>query len=206
MMNLLLRFYEVTEGAILFDNININDFSDLTYKDKFNVVTQDFNVYATSVAENIQLDILKNEDINGVIDSIKETGLYEKIINLEEGTSTLLTKEFSANGTIFSGGESQKLALSRLFVNDRPIMILDEPSSALDPISEHKIINRIFERFRSNTIFFISHRLNTAALADRIIVMEKGRIVEVGTHKSLLGERGVYYNLYKATTDNYKIK
>ena len=85
-------------------------------------------------------------------------------------------------------------------------MILDEPSSALDPISEHKIINRIFERYSKNTIFFISHRLNTATLADRIIVMEDGRIVEVGTHENLLCKRGVYYNLYKATTENYKIK
>ena len=130
----------------------------------------------------------------------------EKINELEAGFSTLLTKEFSAMGAVFSGGESQKLALSRLFVNDRPIMILDEPSSALDPISENKIINRIFERYSKNTIFFISHRLNTAALADKIIVMEKGRIVELGTHESLMGKRGVYYNLYKATTDNYKIK
>lgn len=206
LMNLLLRFYKVTEGAILFDNVNINDFSDATYKDKFNVVTQDFNVYATSVAENIQMDTLEGGDISGVIDSVKETGLYEKINELEAGFSTLLTKEFSAMGAVFSGGESQKLALSRLFVNDRPIMILDEPSSALDPISENKIINRIFERYSKNTIFFISHRLNTAALADKIIVMEKGRIVELGTHESLMGKRGVYYNLYKATTDNYKIK
>ena len=206
LMNLLLRFYKVTEGAILFDNVNINDFSDATYKDKFNVVTQDFNVYATSVAENIQMDTLEEGDISGVIDSVKETGLYEKINELEAGFSTLLTKEFSTMGAVFSGGESQKLALSRLFVNDRPIMILDEPSSALDPISENKIINRIFERYSKNTIFFISHRLNTAALADKIIVMEKGRIVELGTHESLMGKRGVYYNLYKATTDNYKIK
>ena len=205
LMNLLLRFYDVTEGAILFNDTNINCFSDCSYKNQYNVITQDFNIYATTIAENIKMDVLQDRDESSVIDSIKETGLYEKIIDLEGGVSAVLTKEFSSNGTILSGGESQKLALSRLFVNDRPIIILDEPSSALDPISEHKIINRIFERYGKNTIFFISHRLNTAALADRIIVMEQGRIAEVGTHESLLSKRGVYYNLYKATTDNYKI-
>ena len=84
-------------------------------------------------------------------------------------------------------------------------MILDEPSSALDPISEHEIFNRIFDQYHNNTIFFVSHRLNTAALADKIIVLEKGKIVEMGTHDSLLNMQGVYYKLYKATTDNYKI-
>ena len=206
LMNLLLRLYDVTEGAILFNNTNINCFSDDSYKNKFNVITQDFNVYATSIAENIIMDVLQDQDCSVVVDSLKETGLFEKIIELEEGISTVLTKEFDSKGTILSGGESQKLALSRLFVNDRPIMILDEPSSALDPISEHRIIKRIFERYSKNTIFFISHRLNTATLADRIIVMENGRIVEVGTHENLLYERGVYYNLYKATTENYRIK
>ena len=206
LMNLLLRFYDATEGAILFNDTNINCFSDYSYKNQFNVITQDFNIYAASIAENIKMDILQEQDESCVINSIKETGLYEKIVDLEGGILAVLTKEFSSNGTILSGGESQKMALSRLFVNDRPIIILDEPSSALDPISEHKIINRIFERYGKNTIFFISHRLNTAALADRIIVMEKGRIAEVGTHESLLSKRGVYYKLYKATTDNYKIK
>lgn len=102
----------------------------------------------------------------------------------------------------------QKLALSRLFVHDKPILVLDEPSSALDPLSEYHIFKQIFDRFQAKTIFFVSHRLYSATLSDKIIVLDKGEIVEMGTHLQLIEKNGKYAEyaeLYNATTENYKI-
>ena len=203
--NLLLKFYTVSKGSILFNDTNIENFESSSYQRMFNVVTQKFNIFAASIAENVKMDLVGSNETNHLYNCVAAVGLHDKVKGMKEQMNSVLTKEFNSAGVVLSGGESQKIALSRLFAKNCPIMILDEPSSALDPISEHEIFNRIFDQYHNNTIFFVSHRLNTAALADKIIVLEKGKIVEMGTHDSLLNMQGVYYKLYKATTDNYKI-
>lgn len=203
--NLLLKFYTVSKGSILFNDTNIENFESSSYQRMFNVVTQKFNIFAASIAENVKMDLVGSNETNHLYNCVAAVGLHDKVKGMKEQMNSMLTKEFNSAGVVLSGGEAQKIALSRLFAKNCPIMILDEPSSALDPISEHEIFNRIFDQYHDNTIFFVSHRLNTAALADKIIVLEKGKIVEMGTHDSLLNMQGVYYKLYKATTDNYKI-
>jgi ATP-binding cassette subfamily B protein len=153
----------------------------------------------------VLLDLYDDTKSKQVLDALNSVGLGDKINSLDKGLHSLLTKEFDETGVVLSGGEMQKLALARLFANENPILILDEPSSALDLISEYNIFKQIFDRFKNNTIFFVSHRLYSATLSDKIIVMDKGEIVEMGTHKQLLEKNGNYANLYNVTTENYKI-
>lgn len=124
----------------------------------------------------------------------------------KEGIQSQLTREFSEEGIYLSGGEMQKVAIARAFVNKKPIILLDEPSSAIDPISEYNIFKTIFTVFSEETIIFISHRLYVTTLSDRILVMEKGKIIEEGNHETLLKKNGKYSELYKATTENYRIR
>lgn len=206
LINLLLKLYHVTDGGIYVNGSNIDMFDFNSYKNNFNVITQDFNIFATSIAENVSLDIVNQSDCASILNALKIVGLYNKLEEMDDGLNTMLTKEFDSNGVVLSGGEMQKLALARIFVKDSPILVLDEPSSALDPLSEYKIFKEIFDKYKKNTIFFVSHRLYTATLSDKIIVLDNGEIVEMGTHNQLMKNKSKYAELYNASTENYKIK
>ena len=143
------------------------------------------------------------EDLITVREALKESGVLEKIDSLPKGVNTVLTKEFDADGAVLSGGESQKVQLAAVFASKAPMAILDEPSSALDPIAEYKVFESMIRATKDKGVLFISHRLSSAVLADKILVMDKGVLVESGSHEELLLKNGVYADLFKKQAENY---
>lgn len=205
LIDILLRLYEPTEGTVTIGGVDIKEYRQESFAKNFSVVPQFFNIFAVSVAENILLDFEQADSESVIKEALKKVELLDKVEHSKDGLHCQMTKEFDENGLVLSGGEMQKIAIARIFVNHRPIIIMDEPSSALDPVSEYKIFKKVFEFFMGDTIIFISHRLYVSALSDRVVVMENGRVVEEGTHKELLALHGRYETLYKASTENYKM-
>ena len=131
------------------------------------------------------------------------SGLNSKVKNITGGIDATLTKEFDENGEVFSGGEQQKLALARAFAKNAPIIILDEPSSALDPIAEYEMFENMIKVSEDKTVIYISHRLSSVVLADRVLMMENGRIIEEGSHRELLDRGGKYADLFSKQAEYY---
>ena len=142
-----------------------------------------------------------NED-ELVISALKKAGVYDKIMTLPGGLDAVMTKEFDADGAVLSGGESQKLAVARTFVKDAPMKIFDEPSSALDPIAEYELFQNIMNEGSDHTMLFISHRLSSVKNCDKVFMLEKGRLIEEGTHVQLLAANGSYAQMYKKQAMN----
>ena len=166
-------------------------------------VFQDFQIFAGSVKENVLLDVADGIDDEDIKKALTQSGLMERINKFEKGLDTELTTEFSQEGVNLSGGESQKLAISRVFYKDAGLMILDEPSSALDPIAEYQLNHAMLEATGDKTVIFISHRLSTTRIADRIIMLENGKIVEQGSHEELLAMKGKYAQMWKVQAGAY---
>ena len=207
LVKLLMRLYDVTEGEIQLNGRPIKEYKLKGYRNLFSVVFQDFKVFAVSVLENILLkaDITKEEK-NRAVSGMKDAGIYDKVMSLEKGCETVLTKEFDENGAVLSGGETQKIAISRVFARDCPIAILDEPSSALDPLAEYAMYEAMMNACRDKAVIFISHRLSSAVLADRVYLMEKGEIIESGTHRELLEKGGKYADMWSKQAEKYRKK
>lgn len=207
LVKLLMRLYDVTEGEIQLNGRPINEYKLKGYRNLFSVVFQDFKVFAVSVLENILLkaDITKEEK-NRAVSGMKDAGIYDKVVSLEKGCETVLTKEFDENGAVLSGGETQKIAISRVFARDCPIAILDEPSSTLDPLAEYAMYEAMMNACRDKAVIFISHRLSSAVLADRVYLMEKGKIIESGTHRELLEKGGKYADMWSKQAEKYRKK
>ena len=136
--------------------------------------------------------------------ALQESGIYEKIKSFPNGMNRILTKEFDEDGILMSGGESQKLAIARVFAKESSIAILDEPSSALDPISEYEIFENMMEACKGKTVIFVSHRLSSATLADRVYLLEKGEIVEEGSHQELMEQNGKYAQMFLKQAEKYR--
>lgn len=204
LIKLLMRLYEVEEGEITYGGENIQEFTTKTYRDKIGAVFQDYQIYAGTLQENIVMDDSKmpEEKVLQALEQADFMGKYEK---LPKGLDTELTREFSNEGTMLSGGEAQKVAISRMFLkgNDKKIAILDEPSSALDPIAEYTLTKNMMEQAQGATIIFISHRLSTTRDADRIYMFAKGRIVEQGTHEELMKMQGAYVRMFEKQAEKY---
>lgn len=199
---LLMRFYEASEGNIYYDCVDIKEYDTNEYRNNYGAVFQDYKIFAGTVAENVVMDFAKNpEKIN---ESLINSGLDNKLSDLKDGINTQLTKEFYEDGTNLSGGEEQKLAISRIFYKDCGIIILDEPSSALDPISEYKLNKTILSLSEHKTVIFISHRLSTTCMADRILMMENGEIIEEGSHEELINNNGKYAEMFNLQAEKYR--
>lgn len=199
---LLMRFYEASEGNIYYDGVDIKEYDTNEYRNNYGAVFQDYKIFAGTVAENVVMDFAKNpEKIN---ESLVNSGLDNKLSDLKDGINTQLTKEFYEDGTNLSGGEEQKLAISRIFYKDCGIIILDEPSSALDPISEYKLNKTILSLSEHKTVIFISHRLSTTCMADRILMMENGEIIEEGSHEELINNNGKYAEMFNLQAEKYR--
>ena len=138
-----------------------------------------------------------------VIKALKKAGVYERIQRLPNGINTIMTKEFDPDGAVLSGGESQKVAVARAFYKKCPMKIFDEPSSALDPIAEFELFNSIMKDGEKNTMIFISHRLSSVKNADFVLMLERGRLIEEGSHKELISLDGSYAEMYKKQAMNY---
>ena len=156
-----------------------------------------------SVKENVVLREHKEGDEKLVTEALGESGALERIEKLENGIETTLTREFDENGINLSVGEAQKVSLARVFAEDSPCVILDEPSSALDPIAEHKMFGNMMRAAEGRSVIFISHRLSSAVDADRIYLLEDGRITEVGDHRELMALGGKYAEMFSLQAENY---
>ena len=203
LVKLLLRLYDPTEGQIRMDGRDIREYRLSAYRDSFSCVFQDFRVFSMSVQENVLLRTPREGDRERVADALRESGAWEKINALPNGLDSILTREFDEQGINLSGGEAQKVSLARVFAEDAPFIVLDEPSSALDPIAEHTMFRNMMRAARGRGVLFISHRLATAVDADRIYLMDGGRIAEVGTHRELMEKGGKYAEMFRLQAKNY---
>jgi ATP-binding cassette, subfamily B, bacterial len=203
LIKLILRLYEPTEGAIFLNGNNIKDYDLAEYRNYIGVVFQDFQVYATSIEQNVVMDLKVPQGEEKVLEAIKKGGFYEKLQALPNGLNTEITHEFDERGTELSGGEEQKLVVARSFYKDAGMVLLDEPSSALDPLAEYELNCAMNEMAEQRSVIFISHRLSTTRHADRIYVMKDGRIIEEGTHDALLEQDGAYRKMWNAQAFKY---
>ena len=203
LVKLLMRLYNTKAGAIKADGRDIKEYDVKKYHDTIGTVFQDFQIFAGSVKENVLLDVADGIEDEGIKKALIQSGLMERINKFEKGLDTEVTTEFSQEGVNLSGGESQKLAISRVFYKDAGLMILDEPSSALDPIAEYQLNHAMLEATGDKTVIFISHRLSTTRIADRIIMLENGKIVEQGSHEELLAMKGKYAQMWKVQAGAY---
>lgn len=201
-IKLLCRLYDVTEGEILIDGVNIKEYSEEEYRRLFAVVFQDFQLFAFSMRENIALEGEADDDrINEVL---KQSGLYEDAQKLEHGLDTTLFKSFDEKGTELSGGQKQKTAISRALYKNAPIVILDEPTAALDPVAEYDIYRQFNTLVGGKTAIYISHRLSSCKFCDRIAVFAEDTIKEYGTHDELADiQGGIYSEMFAAQAQYY---
>lgn len=205
LIKLLLKLYSPSSGQILFGKDNIQNIPSNLYRLNFGTLFQNFNIYAMSLRENIVLDTINNNiNIDSVlINVLKLSGFYDEFKSMPSGLDTMLLNEYEENGINLSGGQSQKIALARVLFSNKNFIILDEPSSALDPISEYNFNNKIIKHFKDKTIFIISHRLSTTSLCDQIILLDKGKIIEKGTHNELMKLNGEYKHMYDVQANQY---
>ncbi len=210
LVKLLMRLYDITSGEILADGVNIKDYDVEKYRESIGTVFQDYKIFAGNVRENVVMDhILDVEEVNReererqVREALRESGLLERINAFEKGLDTELTTEIMEQGVNLSGGESQKLAISRVFYKQSGLMILDEPSSALDPIAEYELNHAMLSQTKDKSVIFISHRLSTTRLADYIVMLEHGQIVEAGSHEELLAMDGKYAQMWRVQAGAY---
>ncbi len=197
--NLLLRLYDVTNGEILIDEENIKDVTVSSHRDRFAAVFQDFQTFACSVGENVALD--KEFNSNEVLSALRNSGFTKELKN---GVGTELLREFDDDGIMLSGGEAQKVAIARAFYKNCPYVILDEPSANLDPIAEYNLNHAMMNAAKHKTVIFISHRLSTTIIADKIYVMENGGIIESGSHEELMKQNGTYAEMFRLQAEKYK--
>ena len=203
LVKLLLRLYDPSSGEVVLDGKNIKEYSLESYRGSFGTVFQDFKMFSMSVMDNVLLRPSLSEERKTVEDALRESGAYEKISQFDKGIDTVLTREFDDKGENLSIGEQQKLSLARVFAERTPFVLLDEPSSALDPIAEYKMFENMMRATEGRSVIFISHRLSSATLADKVILMKDGKIAEIGTHAALMERGGEYATMFKRQAENY---
>ncbi len=205
LVKLIMRLYDVTDGEILLDGINIKDYKLSDYRHSFGTIFQDFKIFASDIEENVLLHPTQNADDEKIArDAVTASGLMDKVNTLPRGMKTQLMREFDDEGTILSGGEFQKIAVARVFAKQSSIAILDEPSSALDPISEYEMFENMMKACADKTVMFISHRLSSAVNADIIYLLEQGEIIEQGTHSELMEKGGRYAEMFEMQAKQYR--
>lgn len=200
-VKLLLRLYDPTQGEIRLNGINIKEYNLKAYRKVFATTFQDFAIFGMTIKENVLMG--KKGDDSHVIDALKKAGVYEKVMSLTNGINSVMTKEFAEDGIVLSGGESQKIAIARTFVDDCEVKIFDEPSSALDPIAEYELFQNIMKEGKEHTLIFISHRLSSVKQCDKVFMLEKGKVIESGTHKELIKQDKKYAKMYIKQAMNY---
>ena len=202
-IKLMLRLYDPDSGVILYNGRDIREYNLRAYRDIFATTFQDFMLFGMTVKENILMGRHYDNEDDLVIDALKKAGVYDKVMTLDKGMDSMMTKEFDEKGVVLSGGESQKLAVARTFVKEAPMKIFDEPSSALDPIAEYELFKNILREAKDRTMLFISHRLSSVKDCDKVFMLERGTLIEEGTHRQLIEKGGSYAKMYKKQAMNY---
>ena len=204
-VKLILRLYDVEEGEILLNGIDIMEYDIEKYRAMFSVLFQDFIKYSFTLRENVSLsDIEKSDNDERIKDALSKSEMSELVSTWDKGLETPLTRSFEPDGKELSGGQWQRIALSRVFFADRDFVILDEPSASLDVFAEEKIFHQFQQLSGNRSSIIISHRLSSIVAADRILVLKNGRILEQGKHKELLSKNGYYSELFYAQAQSYR--
>lgn len=201
-IKLMCRLYDPTEGEILLNGVNIQKYDYDEYMSIFSVVFQDFRLFSFSLGQNVSASAAY--DSEKARECLKKAGFDERLESMPNGLETFLYKDFDTDGVEISGGEAQKLALARALYKDAPFIILDEPTAALDPLSEYEVYSKFNEIAGNKTAIYISHRLASCRFCDKIAVFHTGEVVQKGTHEELLADsKGKYCELWNAQSQYY---
>lgn len=203
-IKLLCGLYKPVEGDVFINGINTREISSKAYFSCFSAVFQDYKFLPMSIAKNIALCSEEEIDREKLMYAMRESGILERINELENKENTNMVKEVYKDAADFSGGEKQKLLLARALYKDAPILILDEPTAALDPIAENELYLKYSELTKDKTSFFISHRLSSTRFCDRIFFITDGTIAEEGTHEELMALKGKYYRMFMLQSYYYR--
>ena len=203
-VKLLTRLYDPTEGQILLNGRDIRDYDYNGYQDLISTILQDAKIFPFTLAENIALE--KDPPPQRLAEAIEKSGLKPFIDSLDAGADTWLLKILNENGIDLSGGQRQKLFLARALYEDRPFIVLDEPTAALDPLAEYEMYQSFDRTIEDKSAIYISHRLSSTRFCDQVAFLENGRITEYGTHESLLAQGGAYASLFEIQAQYYRDK
>lgn len=204
LIKLICGLYTPTKGEVFINGINRNDYNIYDYYSLFSTVFQDFHFLPISISSTVSCTPLENTDISKVEKCLELAGISHKISNLDKGINSMLNKQVNTEGIDLSGGEKQKLLLARAIYKNSNILILDEPTAALDPISENEMFLKYNELTKNKTSIYISHRLSSTRFCDRIFYLENGKIIESGNHDDLIKLDGKYAYMYNIQSQYYK--
>lgn len=202
LIKLLCGLYKTDKGEIIINSKSSSEFEKGEYFSLFSPVFQDYSFLPLTVAQNIAASLDFDEE--KVISSLKSAGIYDKIKSLPNGINTKMIKEINKDAEDFSGGEKQKLLLAKAVFKNAPVLILDEPTAALDPIAENELYLKYNELTKGKISFFISHRLSSTRFCDKIFFISNGKIAESGTHEELMALKGKYYRMYQLQSYYYQ--
>lgn len=200
-IKLMCRLYDVTDGEVLINGVNIKEYTKESIINLYSVVFQDFKIFSVSLKDNICAG--STLDNNKLYSCLESANIADRTRKIPEKENTYLYKDLDKSGVEISGGEAQKLALARALYKDAPVVVLDEPTAALDPIAENEIYSRFNSFVENKTAIYISHRLSSCVFCDKVAVFDKSRLVENGTHKELLSADGKYFELWNAQAKYY---
>ena len=202
LIKLICGLYKTTDGKILINGIDADDFSKESYFDLFSVIFQDFYFLPMTIAQNIAVST--NYDKNKLFSAFEQAGILDKINSLPDKENSMMDRNVYKNAVDFSSGEKQRLLLTKAIYKDAPVLILDEPTAALDPIAENELYLKYNELTKGKISFFISHRLSSTRFCDKILFIKDGSIAECGTHEELMAQKGRYYRMYQIQSHYYK--
>ena len=200
-IKLMCRLYDATEGEILINGINIKAYTKESIISLYSVVFQDFKIFSTTLAQNVSA--CKDYDRDKLFDVLDKANVKDRVLKMEDKENAYLYKDLHKSGAEISGGEAQKLAIARALYKDAAVVILDEPTAALDPIAENDIYSRFNSFVQNKTAIYISHRLSSCVFCNRIAVLDQAELVETGTHSELLNSGGKYAELWNAQAQYY---
>lgn len=203
LVKLLCRLYEPEEGEILWNGKNIREYDLREWQKIFAIVFQDYSLLSLTLGQNVAASV--QYEAERAKEVLQLAGFGERLNKLKKGLETVVYPEYEQDGVSFSGGEEQKIAIARAIYKGGQICILDEPTAALDPVSESRVYESFDEIVKGKTAVYISHRLSSCKFSDRIFVLDNGKIAESGTHEALLSQNGLYAQLWQAQAQYYKV-
>ncbi len=201
---LFMRLYDPTAGQILYNGRPLAEYDIPSLRARMGAVFQDYRIFAATVGENVMGGAMTDEDRSAALDALEKSTFTPRLAKMERGLDTALTREFSDSGENLSGGEAQKVAIARIFARPYDLLIMDEPSSALDPEAEYQLNHTLLSYAADKTVIFISHRLSTTRMADRILMFEGGRLIEEGSHEALMKLGGKYAEMFALQAEKYR--
>ena len=205
LIKLLCRLYDPTSGRLYFKNELYKDLKINIIRDNISVLFQDFKMYSLPIIDNVLMKEVTEKDVDfgNVIEVLRVLRMLQRIEKCDNGIFTEISREFSNKGTLFSGGEEQRIAIARIFSQDKKIYIFDEPLSNIDPLAESEIFDLLMEKCSDKTLILISHHLSNLYKMDTIYFLENGKIKESGSHEQLMAKKGEYYNMYMRQSERY---